>query len=152
MYSPRHTLERWSRVAESWCVQWSRVRHHSPGLISAPGVILLCGFAIITSIFLLLRTQGKKAAVGRRYSVPLTRCADTAETSHREMQIFLIGYILIEICEIFTVGGFPLPKNVRIVCGFDITLATAKLLLTPLVGFHWGPHWSYHGSHLDSHA
>ena len=31
------------------------------------------------------------------------------------MQLFLIGYIIIEICEIFTVGGFPLPSNVRIV-------------------------------------
>ena len=29
------------------------------------------------------------------------------------MQIFLIGYIIIEICEIFTVGGFPLDGQVR---------------------------------------
>ena len=29
------------------------------------------------------------------------------------MQIFLIGYIIIEICEIFTVGGFPLDGKVR---------------------------------------
>lgn len=29
------------------------------------------------------------------------------------MQIFLIGYIVIEICEIFTIGGFPIPGNVR---------------------------------------
>lgn len=35
----------------------------------------------------------------------------------REFQIFLLGYILVEICEIFTVGGFPLNRNVRIVCG-----------------------------------
>lgn len=34
----------------------------------------------------------------------------------REMQLFLIGYIIIEICEIFTVGGFPLATNVRLVC------------------------------------
>lgn len=33
----------------------------------------------------------------------------------REMQVFLIGYILIEICEIFTVGKFPLSQDVRIV-------------------------------------
>jgi hypothetical protein len=33
----------------------------------------------------------------------------------REMQLFLIGYILIEICEIFTVGLFPLENKVRIV-------------------------------------
>jgi hypothetical protein len=31
------------------------------------------------------------------------------------MQLFLIGYILIEICEIFTVGEFPLNPNARIV-------------------------------------
>lgn len=29
------------------------------------------------------------------------------------MQIFLMGYIIIEICEIFTVGGFPLDHAVR---------------------------------------
>lgn len=33
----------------------------------------------------------------------------------REMQLFLIGYIIIEICEVFTVGEFPLNSNVRIV-------------------------------------
>lgn len=31
----------------------------------------------------------------------------------REMQFFLIGFIIISICEIFTVGGFPLPGGVR---------------------------------------
>ena len=31
----------------------------------------------------------------------------------REMQLFLLGYVVIEICEIFTVGGFPLPSDVR---------------------------------------
>ena len=31
----------------------------------------------------------------------------------REMQIFLLGYIVIEICEIFTVGGFPIDSAVR---------------------------------------
>lgn len=31
----------------------------------------------------------------------------------REMQLFLLGYVVIEICEIFTVGGFPLAENVR---------------------------------------
>ena len=36
---------------------------------------------------------------------------------NREIQIFLMGYIVIEICEIFTVGGFPLADNVRLVSG-----------------------------------
>jgi hypothetical protein len=31
------------------------------------------------------------------------------------MQLFLLGYIIISICEIFTVGEFPLADNVRIV-------------------------------------
>ena len=31
------------------------------------------------------------------------------------MQLFLLGYIMIEICEIFTVGKFPLSNKVRIV-------------------------------------
>mgnify|MGYP003624081410 CR=1 FL=1 len=32
------------------------------------------------------------------------------------MQLFLLGYIVISICEIFTIGGFPLDDSVRIVC------------------------------------
>lgn len=31
------------------------------------------------------------------------------------MQLFLIGYILISICEIFSVGVFPLNEKARIV-------------------------------------
>jgi hypothetical protein len=38
---------------------------------------------------------------------------DMLTTSFREMQLFLIGYIIIEICEIFTVGGFPLNGATR---------------------------------------
>lgn len=60
------------------------------------GSILLAFIAILISAFLLFRSERKKAAVGRR-----------------EMQIFLLGYIVIEICEIFTVGGFPLDGAVR---------------------------------------
>ncbi|EMC96702.1 hypothetical protein BAUCODRAFT_34089 [Baudoinia panamericana UAMH 10762] len=60
------------------------------------GSILIAFFAILTSLYLLFRSERKKAAVGRR-----------------EMQFFLIGYIIIEICEIFTVGGFPLNGAVR---------------------------------------
>lgn len=36
-------------------------------------------------------------------------------TMDREFQLFLIGYIIVEICEIFTVGGFPLERKVRLV-------------------------------------
>ncbi|KAI9665308.1 MAG: hypothetical protein M1831_001745 [Alyxoria varia] len=86
------------------------------------GVILLCGIAILVSAALLWRSQVKKAAVGRR-----------------EMQIFLIGYILMEICEIFTIGGFPLPRAVRI--GFTgvhlaiIVSTTWVLMLNGAVGY-----------------
>ena len=31
------------------------------------------------------------------------------------MQLFLLGYLLISICEIFSVGEFPLDSDVRIV-------------------------------------
>lgn len=64
------------------------------------GAILLCGIAIVVTIYLLMRSQRKRAAVGRR-----------------EMQLFLLGYLIIEICEIFTVGEFPLDSDVRIVRG-----------------------------------
>ena len=86
------------------------------------GSILVCGIAILVTIFLILRSERKAAAVGRR-----------------EMQLFLIGYIIISICEIFTVGGFPLSVNVR--QGFTAVHLAAIvatlwiLLMNALVGF-----------------
>ncbi|KAI1105021.1 chitin synthase III catalytic subunit [Jackrogersella minutella] len=86
------------------------------------GSILLCGIAIATSIFLILRSEKKKAAVGRR-----------------EMQLFLLSYIIIEICEIFTVGEFPLRGTVRIAfTGIHIGMIIATtwiLLLNAVVGY-----------------
>ncbi|KAI1799270.1 chitin synthase III catalytic subunit [Daldinia bambusicola] len=86
------------------------------------GSILLCGIAIAVSIWLLLRSERKKAAVGRR-----------------EMQLFLIGFIVIEICEIFTVGEFPLNATVRIAfTGIHIGMIIATtwiLLLNAIVGY-----------------
>ncbi|KAI1343998.1 chitin synthase III catalytic subunit [Xylariaceae sp. FL0016] len=86
------------------------------------GSILLCGIAILISAFLLLRSERKKAAVGRR-----------------EMQLFLIGYIIIEICEIFTVGSFPLDSTVRIAfTGIHIGMIIATtwiLMLNAVVGY-----------------
>jgi hypothetical protein len=38
----------------------------------------------------------------------------------REMQMFLAGYLLISICEIFTVGGIPLDDDVRKVSGSPV--------------------------------
>ncbi|KAL8950527.1 MAG: hypothetical protein Q9222_003437 [Ikaeria aurantiellina] len=73
------------------------------------GSILIAFFAILVTIFLILRSDRKQAAVGRR-----------------EFQLFLLGYIIIEICEIFTVGGLPmgsaLQQRVVLVSGPIITI------------------------------
>ncbi|KAF2129123.1 hypothetical protein P153DRAFT_367398 [Dothidotthia symphoricarpi CBS 119687] len=86
------------------------------------GSIILCGFAILISAFLLWRSERKKAAVGRR-----------------EMQLFLLGYIVISICEIFTIGGFPLNSTVRIAfVGVHIAAIVATcwvLMLNGAVGY-----------------
>ncbi|OIW27393.1 hypothetical protein CONLIGDRAFT_682450 [Coniochaeta ligniaria NRRL 30616] len=86
------------------------------------GSILLCAIAIATSIYLIFRSERKRAAVGRR-----------------EMQLFLLGYIVIEICEIFTVGEFPLSSRVRVAftgihIGFIIA-TTWILMLNAVVGY-----------------
>ncbi|CEJ54637.1 Putative Chitin synthase [Penicillium brasilianum] len=86
------------------------------------GSILIAFVAILVSIGLLWLSDRKHAAVGRR-----------------EIQIFLLGFIVIEICEIFSVGGIPLDDNVR--KGFSavhiaaITATSWILLLNALVGF-----------------
>ncbi|KAI5863400.1 chitin synthase III catalytic subunit [Durotheca rogersii] len=86
------------------------------------GSILLCGIAIAVSALLILRSEKKKAAVGRR-----------------EMQLFLLGYIIIQICEIFTVGEFPLSGTVRVAfTGIHIGMILATtwiLLLNAVVGY-----------------
>jgi Chitin synthase export chaperone len=86
------------------------------------GSILLAFIAILVTVYLLWRSERKAAAVGRR-----------------EMQLFLIGYIIVEICEIFSVGGLPYSESVR--KGFSaahiaaIAATTWLLLLNALVGF-----------------
>ncbi|CAL5872336.1 uncharacterized protein PFLUO_LOCUS6598 [Penicillium psychrofluorescens] len=90
--------------------------------LSNLGSILLAFIAILLSLFLIWRSDKKHAAVGRR-----------------EMQLFLLGFIIIEICEIFTVGGIPLHDTVR--KGFSAVHVAAIaatcwiLLLNALVGF-----------------
>jgi len=55
------------------------------------------------------------------------------------MQLFLIGYIIIEICEIFTVGGFPLSGKVRVAfTGIHLGMIVATLwilMLNAVVGY-----------------
>jgi len=86
------------------------------------GSILICGIAIAVSLFLLWRSERKQAAVGRR-----------------EMQVFLVGYIIIEICEIFTVGKFPLSNKVTIAfTGIHLGMIVATLwilMLNAVVGY-----------------
>ncbi|KAJ8609014.1 hypothetical protein MRB53_039373 [Persea americana] len=82
------------------------------------GSILLAFFAIITALGLLWRSNMKKAAVGRR-----------------EMQLFLIGFIIIEICEIFTVGWFPLDGRVtRVFTAIHIASVVATLWILMMNG------------------
>ncbi|PGH13779.1 hypothetical protein AJ79_03479 [Helicocarpus griseus UAMH5409] len=86
------------------------------------GSIILAGIAILLTAFLIWRSELKKAAVGRR-----------------EIQIFLAGFLIIQICEIFTVGGIPIDDNVR--RGFTavhlgaIAATTWILLLNAIVGY-----------------
>ncbi len=62
------------------------------------------------------------------------------------MQLFLVGYILIEIAEIFTVGLFPLEHKVQVVSkACIITLATQ---LTHL-GVYWHTSWHDYCDHMD---
>lgn len=69
-----------------------------------------------------------------------------------EMQLFLLGFIVIMICEIFTVGGIPLDdtvRKVRINC--DSRLCHSSVL-TGASGLLGGPCCSYHCNMLDSPA
>ncbi|KAF4955109.1 hypothetical protein FSARC_11935 [Fusarium sarcochroum] len=86
------------------------------------GSIILAGIAIAVAGFLLLKSEKKRAAVGRR-----------------EMQLFLIGYIIISICEIFSVGEFPLNSTVRVAFSaihIGMIIATTWILmLNAVVGY-----------------
>lgn len=82
------------------------------------------GIAILTTFFLLWRSERKAAAVGRR-----------------EIQIFLLGFLIISLCDIFSVGGFPINDDVR--RGFSaahiaaITATFWILFLNGLVGYQF---------------
>ena len=90
--------------------------------LSNLGSIIVCGIALILTAFMLWRTERKAAAVGRR-----------------EIQLFLLGYMAISICEIFSQGHFPINNDVR--KGFSaaniaaITATTWVLLMNAAVGF-----------------
>lgn len=92
------------------------------GILGNLGSILLCAVAIVATAYLLWRSELKQAAVGRR-----------------EMQLFLLGYVIIEICEIFTVGEFPLDPKVRVAfTGIHLGMIAATtwiLMLNAVVGY-----------------
>lgn len=71
--------------------------------------------------------------------VPALRVAIANAAAASEMQLFLLAYILIEICEIFTVGKFPVHRDVRIAfTGLHLGLIAATLwilMLNAAVGF-----------------
>ena len=48
----------------------------------------------------------------------------------REMQAFLAGYALMSICEIFSIGEFPLNSSVRLVSRQSINSADKVILET----------------------
>lgn len=84
-----------------------------------PGSILICGLAIVLTLALLVLTEKRKASVGRR-----------------EMQLFLIGYIIISIAEIFSIGGFPLQRKALLVfSAIHVAAVTATAWVLMLNGF-----------------
>lgn len=113
------------------------------------GSILIDGIAILVTLFLLWRSQRKKAAVGRRYGTRQWRHG-LKLTTLREMQLFLLGYIVISICEIFTIGGFPLDDSVRLVCRHSPTVL--KPVSNHDVGLCRHPHRGHHCDFLDTYA
>jgi len=95
---------------------------HNGKHVANLGSIIFAGIAILTTLYLIWRSERKQAAVGRR-----------------EMQLFLVGYILISICEIFSVGGF-LTNHDTLVWFSAIHIATITmtcwiLLLNSIVGY-----------------
>lgn len=64
----------------------------------------------------------------------------------REIQLFLVAFIIVEICEIFTVGGLPLQYNVVAVRG---NLALPHLLELMVSGFHRGSSCSDRSDNMD---
>ncbi|KAI5841854.1 chitin synthase III catalytic subunit [Morchella snyderi] len=96
--------------------------NNSDNYIQNLGSIVLAALAACSSIGLILMSERKKAAVGRR-----------------EIQIFLIGYILMSITEVFSVGGFL--TNQTILVWFSalhigaITATAWVLMLNAVVGY-----------------
>lgn len=65
--------------------------------------------------------------------------------------MFLAAFIIVEICEIFTVGGFPLDDKIR-----KVSSSTSDVIsIHPLsnmfsLGIHCCPPWCDYGYDMDS--
>ena len=65
------------------------------------GDSIVCAIAIIVTVFLFIVTERRKAAVG------ITLLFDENNVlGRREMELVLVGYFLINVCQIFSLGGF----------------------------------------------
>jgi len=94
-------------------------------IVNDIGDILLCGIALAVTIYLFYLTERRKAAVG---TSPVFVYGSNY-TGRREMEIVLLGYFLINLCEIFSLGGFL--TNIRVIQ----VRFSAKAPLTFLVVF-----------------
>ncbi|TGZ84084.1 hypothetical protein EX30DRAFT_98383 [Ascodesmis nigricans] len=92
------------------------------GRVSNLGSILFAVLAVIVAAGLIWRSDRKKAAVGRR-----------------EIQIFLVFYIILSIAEVFSIGGFLKDRTVLVwfssVHIGAIAATCWVLLLNAIVGF-----------------
>lgn len=93
----------------------------------------------------------KKSCSGPKVSTSEAYSNSPILISTREIQLFLVGYMIVEICEIFTVGGFPLQTNVRLVRDYLLTW-TPDTVADFLSGVHGNPPWSYSSNNLGPTA
>lgn len=105
-------------MAGTWvtwvCIIHCRILAYGHDANEKTGSILIAFFAIITCAFLIFLSDKKRAAVGRRLVMVLTFGRGLRKTDlSREIQFFLLGYAIISLCEIFTVGAFPIGDDVR---------------------------------------
>lgn len=73
---------------------------------------------------------------------------------HREFQMFLAGYLIISLCEIFTVGGLPMgsPLQQRVVLVGTLLYWCGSYRLIKRPGVYCRPSWCNYRDALGSHA
>ena len=73
------------------------------------------------ALFLFTLTEKRKAAVG----MPYFSGSNINRTGRREMELVLLGYAIINICEIFSLGGFL--TNIKVI---RVRLSDSSKVLT----------------------